>query len=147
MTRVLLDGNIYDKLEADPPTRELIAELVRDGALSILATPVVVDELREGPFQGVPEWFPVSVECEAVCVIGYARLGMAMISNGHIYDRHRGTSRKFPDAIIAESAHAMADILVSEDRRCRKRLADCSDRCRPMCYAEFCDWLKDTPQK
>jgi hypothetical protein len=141
MTRVVFDGNVYDKLVDDPTTRHILASLTASGQLEVLATPVVVEELRDSPFRGVPSWFPVTVEPEAVLVLGHARLGMARLSEGRVYTRHRGRSNKVRDAIIAESASALADVFVSEDRRCRKRLGELSSRCRPMTYAEFRAWL------
>lgn len=142
VAKLLLDGNVYDKLSQDQGTRELLAQLVKGGRVEVIATPVVVGELTESPFQGLPTWFPISMQPEAVTVLGYARLGAARLSSGRVYRQHRGESKKIPDAIIAHSADAIADILVSEDQRCRKRLAEISTRCRAMSYDEFRVWLK-----
>jgi hypothetical protein len=48
-----------------------------------------------------------------------------------VYSEHRGASNEIPDAIIADSAPALADILVSEDRRCRERSKKISTRFLP----------------
>lgn len=142
MTKVLLDGNVYDKLSHDQRTKDVLAQLIEVRHVEALATPVVVGEMTESPFGGLPTWFPISLVPEAVAVLGYARLGAARLSSGEVYRQHRGKSKKIPDAIIAHSADAMADILVSEDQRCRKRLAEISNRCRAMSYDEFRDWLE-----
>jgi hypothetical protein len=82
------------------------------------------------------------VEVESVMVWGYWRWGMARWSDGTVYKKHRGESSKIADAIIADSADSLADILVSEDRRCRSRLAAISSRCTAMDYNEFQTWVK-----
>lgn len=142
MTKVLLDGNVYNKLSEDRGTRDILARLIKAGHVEALATPVVVGEMTGSPFGGLPTWFPISLLPEAVTVLGYARLGAARLSSGEMYRQHRGKSKQIPDAIIAHSADAMADILVSEDQRCRKRLAEISNRCRAMSYDELREWLE-----
>jgi hypothetical protein len=141
MKTVLLDCNIYDKLAQDEKQRERVAELIVSGALAVIATPILVDELAASPFGGLPDWFPVAVEPENVAVVGFAGVGMARIGDGEVYLEHRGSSNKIKDGILADSADALADILVSEDERCRKRLAAISSTCECMSYADFCGWL------
>lgn len=142
MTTILLDANVYDKLQADAESRATLRGLVDRGSAKVIATPMVLDELRSSPFGGIPEWFPVTVEAESVTVLGYAPLGMTKLSKGAIYGEHRGESSKIPDAIIADSADALADILVSEDRRCRERLKKISTRCAGFDYQQFREWLR-----
>ena len=142
MVTALLDGNIYDKLEKDADTRNLIAQLCDQGKLRIIATPIVEDELKLSPFGGIPKWFPVEVLAEGVFVLDYAHLDAARLGEGRVYSEHRGTSNKIPDGILADSADAFADLLVSEDNRCRNRLSALSNRCRGLTYAEFLAWLR-----
>jgi hypothetical protein len=108
----------------------------------VIATPIVRDELKASPFNGFPDWFPIVLEAENVTVLDYAYLGMTRLGEGEVYNGHRGESKKIPDAIIADSADGLADILVSEDRRCRERLKRISTRCRGMDYQEFSEWLQ-----
>jgi hypothetical protein len=142
MNTVLLDGNVYDKLQADVKTRSALQKLVSRGLVKVIATPIVRDELKRSPFGGFPDWFPVVLEAENVTVLGYATLGMTRLGEGEVYSDHRGESKKIPDAIIADSADGLADILVSEDRRCRERLKQISTRCKGMDYEEFSEWLR-----
>ncbi|MEQ1574397.1 MAG: hypothetical protein ABL993_09150 [Vicinamibacterales bacterium] len=144
MVRVFLDCNIYDQLALDAEHRGRVGELVARGELKVIATPVVIDELAASPFGGLPNWFPVAAMPENVAVGGFARVGMARIGAGEIYSQHRGSSNNIKDGILAESADALADILVSEDGRCRKRLNLISTTCDGMSYADFCRWL-DVP--
>ena len=46
MVTILLDGNVYDTLDQDLPARSIIATLIAQGNLRIIATPKVLDELR-----------------------------------------------------------------------------------------------------
>lgn len=139
---VLLDGNVYDKLQADATTRGMLQTLVARGLVKVIATPIVRDELKRSPFAGFPDWFPVVLEAENVTVLGYASLGMTRLGEGELYSDHQGESKKIPDAIIADSADALADIFVSDDRRCRERLKKITTRCRGMDYEEFSKWLR-----
>ena len=141
MTTLLLDANVYDKLQVDDGSRTTLGCLVERGLARVIATPMVVDELRRSPFGGIPTWFAVAVEAENVTVLGYATLGMTKLGDGEVYKEHRGESQKVPDAIIADSADALADVLVSEDRRCRERLKKISTRCAAMDYQQFREWL------
>lgn len=142
MTTILLDANVYDKLQLDAEACSLLGALVDRGQARVIATPMVLDELQRSPFGGLPNWFPVAVEAESVTVLGYAPLGMTRLGEGQVYTEHRGESQKIPDAIIADSADALADILVSEDRRCRERLKRVGTRCSGMDYEEFREWLR-----
>jgi hypothetical protein len=59
-----------------------------------------------------------------------------------VYTRHRGVSKNIKDGIVADSADALADILVSEDGRCRRRISAISSSCVGMSYEEFGRWLE-----
>lgn len=141
MSRVLLDSNIYDKLEHDEEARKKLAAAVDHCQIKVIATPVVADEMRQSPFCGFPDFFPISIEAEAVAVIGHACLGMARLGPGDVYTAHRGSSNNTKDAIIADSADKLADLFVSEDSRCRKRLSQVSTCCQAMSYDYFRAWL------
>jgi predicted nucleic acid-binding protein len=141
MTRVLLDTNVYDALRAYPEAVTRIRSLCERGLLTIIATSTIRDELSQSPMGGIPGWFPVSVDLDAIAVIGHSRIGHARIGRNDIYDRHRGQSRQVPDAVIAESAERYADIFVSDDVRCRDRFAQMTQNCKVMGSLEFVQWL------
>ena len=142
MKTILFDCNIYDRLASDQTTRIRLASLVSRGQVRVIATPKVIDELNKSPFGGVPNWFPVDAELEAVFVLDHGRLSMARLGPGDVYESHRGTSNKVADAIIADSADDLADIAMSEDGRFVRRLNRTSVGCRAMDYDEFLAWLK-----
>jgi hypothetical protein len=108
----------------------------------VIATPIVRDELKESPFDGFPDWFPIALEAENVTVLDLAYLGMTRLGKGGVYSEHRGESKKIPDAIIVDLADGLADILASEDHRCREGLKRISTRCRGMNYQEFSELLQ-----
>lgn len=137
----LLDSNIYDRLQEAPEIREAIAAAITAGVLRIIVTPKVCQELEPSPFQGVPGWFPVEHVVESVAVVGHWVLGFAVLGAGAVFTAHRGSSGQAADAIIADSADAYADILVSEDKRCRKHLADAGSACAVMSFDGFKTWL------
>ena len=78
-------------------------------------------------------------------MIGHARIGMVRLGRGEVFKRHRGKSKKIPDAIVADSADSLADIAVSNDRRFIKRLNEHSGRCSGMPYSAFRTWLLSHP--
>ncbi|MCY4086198.1 MAG: hypothetical protein OXG37_04750 [Actinomycetia bacterium] len=59
--------------------------------------------------QGLPEWFQIDDEPEAVSVVDHARVGRARLGSGEIYKTYLDESKRVPDAIIADSADSLAD--------------------------------------
>lgn len=141
MKKVLLDSNIYNRLQRDPPTIETLRTACDAGDVQVIVTPKIVAELSDGPFGGVPDWFHTELIAESVMVVDHSFIGWCYLGSGEVYERHRGNSNKVPDAIIADTADSSADILVSEDRRCRERLRQISNRCKVFTYREFSAWL------
>ncbi len=121
--------------------RESLANLVARRAIRIIVTPVLVGELLESPFGGVPDWFPIETEPDSVAALGHWSLGMAQFGSAEVYRAHRGSSDKTADAIIADSAASLADVLVTNDHRCKKRLAALTTNCIALTFAEFTTWV------
>lgn len=140
--RFLLDGNIYDLLAVEAPVQRDILALIRANRAEIVATPVVIGELRRSHFGGLPNWFPVNVVPEAIAISGLARSGIARSSAGKMYRLHLGQSQKGRDAILAHSAHSIGATLVSEDRRCRERLRRLVGVTSALTYHDFRMWLR-----
>ena len=142
MKKVLLDSNAYDALGAWPDVIARIRSLCDRGALEIIATSTVKNELERSPLRGIPDWFPVTLDLDGIGVIGHSRIGHARIGRNDIYDDHRGQSHQVPDAVIAESAERYADLFVSDDQRCRARFAKLTRRCLVMGSLDFMAWVK-----
>lgn len=138
---VMLDGNIFDLLAKDSLTRDLIRDLVGQKYIRIIISPVVMQELRSSPFRGIPDFFPVDIIVESVAVVGLAIVDLAICGDGTIFSPHLGTSSKGSDAVIADSASSYANIFVSEDKRCRTRLAQLQESCNCLSYSDFKLWI------
>jgi len=136
MKAVVLDSNIYDELEIDIETRELLSELVARGNLRVISTPRIRRELQDSPLQGIPDWFPVVHELESVSILPF-RLGETRLGRGEVFKAHLGESAKRADAEITDSANSYADVFVTDDRRCRKRAQDCAPLCQTLTYQDF----------
>jgi hypothetical protein len=133
--KVLLDSNIYDKCSQNYEIQKSVNELIVAGKLEILVSPTIYDELCESPFNGVPDFFPVTYIGESVFVAG-GRVG-DRLGIGEILDEHLGSSKKVADAFIADVAATDADYLVSEDIRMRSRLNAIQSWCKAIDFLTF----------
>lgn len=135
MKTLLLDTNIYNQLAEDAEARDHLRMAIDSGEFRVIATPIIQDELAVGPLGGLPSWFPIEFQAESVAVVGYWRIGMAHLGDGATFTGHRGESSQTKDAIIADSAHTFADILVTNDKRARKRLSEISSTCQTVDFS------------
>ncbi len=138
---VLLDGNIYDQLSRDIKTRTVLVNKISAGLIRVVAIPTLEGELSRSPFGGLPDWFPIEIETDSVCVVGHSPIGTARPGSGDVYNAHRGGSRHVKDAIIADAADDLAHVLVTDDRRFRVRLSQIRTKCQVMDYEQFRNWL------
>jgi predicted nucleic acid-binding protein len=147
--RVLLDGNIYNKLEADPALLDRLKRLISDGRLTVLCNQVVEQELLASRYNGIPDWLPVERIQEQGAFIGYAQIApddvdsedehyATIMPDVSVYSKHRGRSKKSSDAIIADTAARKCDYLVSEDNRLIQRMdKHAGPRCNGVSFSEF----------
>lgn len=141
MTRVLLDTMIYDRLALDHAVRRLVRERIASVAITVVVSPIVLFELKDSSFKGIPDFFPVEVIADAVAIAGHAVAGLVRPGEGKVFAAHLGYSKKSKDAIIAETASSDCDVFVSDDNRCRKRLRRIQTSCKVFNYDEFVEWL------
>ena len=144
MITIVLDTNIYDRLEADPATAEQINQLITGDVISVLVPRQVAEELRQRP-AGLPNLFRVTYVGHAVARAGIMRAG-DFLGPGEVFDDHRGDSQKTADAFIADVASMIANWFVSEDIRCIRRFPT-NTRCTPMRYQEFQERLTELVQQ
>ncbi len=148
--KILLDGNIYDKIENDFLLISIIANLSKSGKITIICNQVIERELLESPYGGIPCWFPVKKIYEPGAYIEYALIApdnadpnderyAKIMPNISTYSEHRGSSNKKSDAIIADTALQTCDYLVSEDSRLLRRLplSPNDTSCKGITYEEF----------
>ncbi|MDO8444776.1 MAG: hypothetical protein Q7T53_01495 [Deltaproteobacteria bacterium] len=143
MYKVIFDCNVYDKLYHCPDLQGKISRLISENKLMVMVTSTIRRELEISPFKGVPEWFHTEIIGDSVFLSEYSLTDVDRVGEGDIYDVHKGHSKNFRDAIIADTAHTDADIFVSEDNRCRQRFKKISDSCKSMSFSEFENWLNN----
>lgn len=111
----MLDTNVFDRLVDDPDALESVVQAMRDHRLALFTTPVqeaqlaaVPDPVRRKSLQRVPrEVVPHTPAVGAEFVASKA-----------------GGAKHRPDTIIAETASAHCDVLVTEDARLAERAGD-----------------------
>ena len=145
MPRLVLDSNVFDELERDERTRTRLARLAAAGTVEVIVPYTVQQELAAGPLQGVPKWFPITLEHDSVTVLPFV-LGTSRLGSGETYRTHLGESRThMNDAKITDAASTYyADVLVSQDRRCRSRAAKTlGPKCQCLDYAGLVGWIEN----
>lgn len=140
MIQVILDSNIYDRLEQDAENVELLRNLIAQQAVEVLMPRQVAKELHKRK-AGLPDLFPVKDIGHAVARAGVMCAG-DYLGSGSTFDKHKGASNKEADAFIVDVAATVADWFVSEDGRCLRHFPG-ESRCIPMRYGDFCEKLRD----
>ncbi|MBK3823581.1 hypothetical protein [Paraburkholderia aspalathi] len=138
MIAIILDTNIYDRLERDDETVAMVNALIACGAVEILKPRQVADELSKRP-NPLPDLFPTRVIGHSVGRAGIICAG-DFLGNGAVYDEHKGKSRKDADAFIVDVCSWVADWFVTEDNRCFARFPT-GTRCTPLRFQAFCERL------
>jgi rRNA-processing protein FCF1 len=140
MKTAIFDTNVYDLLAKDQSTAAIIRSAVESGRLKVIVPRVVAEELQASPFYGVPPLFPIEHLGNTVAHCGLFACG-DRLGQGHVFNAHRGTSNKINDALVADVGDWNSDIVVSQDKRLRKRLNTQSIRCVAISYLEFKEFL------
>jgi len=127
--RVVLDSQIYDLIVAVTGLANRLAVLRDAGALVILQTHVERDELSAMPDKEkrvAVLAVPVTLVSTSGAVWGVSKFGEATWGGGEgdvkIDDVRSDASNHVRDALIAATAAAAADALVTEDKRLASRV-------------------------
>lgn len=137
MTKLVLDTNIWNKLDLDAEARERMRHLCESGKLEIIVPDTVEQELAGSPFRGIRDWFPVSDIPDSVFILDHSRLDHARLGEGKMFTAHRGKKKRVKDSVIVDTADTDADVFVSEDRRARRQYAKLRSDGRAMDYARL----------
>ena len=138
VTRIVLDANIWDKLSSDDEARERVRALCEDEqTLEIIVPATLARELEASPFGGVPDWFPTNQITDSVFVLDHTPLGEGRLGDGDTFAEHRGSSGEIADAVIADAVATDADVLVTEDKRARKRYREIKGKAHALDWAAF----------
>lgn len=117
----MIDTMVFDLLVDGSGALEAISNAVQDGRLALFTTHVQEDQItavgdrpRRERLQAVPR----EVIPSSVLVVGFSRLDQAAIGPGGDYSAvYAGRPKHVADAVIADTAGARCDVLVSEDAR------------------------------
>ncbi|MDR7558770.1 MAG: hypothetical protein QN141_09810 [Armatimonadota bacterium] len=157
MTTLVLDTNIYDRIDADPRLAAVITHLSSIGALRILSTHV-----QEGELAAIPDeekrariaQIPREIVPTAGAVFGTSRYGASTYGDGSdsgiAVDQVRTPSGgRTEDALIATTASRDADYLVTEDQSFANRVRKLQSRCAVIGFSEFRDLVisLDSPRR
>jgi rRNA-processing protein FCF1 len=135
-TAAILDTNIFDLLVLDRATVAKIESMIAKGAMEIIVTRTIAEELWRSPFKGVPPLFPVVFTGNTVGRIDVLTC-IDAIGDGETFDAHLGGTNRINDALIADAADHMAKWLVTEDKRLRTQMQRVALRCKAVSYVEF----------
>ncbi|WP_241026572.1 hypothetical protein [Burkholderia sp. Se-20378] len=106
MIQIILDSNIYDRLEQDAENVELLRNLIAQQAVEVLMPRQVAGELHKRK-AGLPDLFPVEDIGHAVARAGVMCAG-DYLGSGSTFDKHKGASNKDADAFIVDVAASRA---------------------------------------
>jgi hypothetical protein len=122
----MIDTNIFDKIVATRGMTWNLRRLVRKGTVTILTTHVQEDELADIPSR----WLRFRVGRvphvripTSEFVWNASRLDQARLGTGQPFEEIRGSVTHTKDGLIAATAYAEADVLVTEEGRLRRRAA------------------------
>jgi len=143
MIAVVLDSNIYDKLEQDAETADRLRHAIKEGYVEVIMPREVAQELHKRP-AGLPTILPVRHVGNTVGRVGLMRAGDSL-GRGDVFYLHKGESNKMGDAFVADASSWHADWFVSEDKRSRSRFTQIVDpsRCLALDYSAFVARLGD----
>jgi predicted nucleic acid-binding protein len=149
--RVMIDSNIHDKIVLSSNTMERIESAIRSNQLTLISTHIQRDQLlnipnskalhREAVLQ-----VPTVINRTSGAIWGVSKWGAATWTTSR--DRHviKGVmtvdGNHSEDALIAASASALADVLVTEDKNLLKRLRKLALDLELWSFAHFCEWLE-----
>ena len=137
MINITLDSNIYGLIDVSVNTKKAIRVLVNARKITIYAPEHVIHELEKSPFNGLPNWFCIEKVRDSVFVAGITPYGNGTLGGGRVYDEHLGDSKKYDDAIIADTAHSNSHILVTNHGRFNRRFTKLSNDCKVLDFLEF----------
>jgi predicted nucleic acid-binding protein len=127
--RLLFDTNIYDEILKVPGLSKTLSELVNAGKIVILQTHIQREELSRIQ-DVVKRSAALAIPAEPVATSGavwdFSRFGEATFGDGSgdakIDDLRSPTGGHIADALIGTTVAALADALVTEDKRLANRL-------------------------
>lgn len=149
VTRIMIDSNIYDKLDESIDIHTNVKQLIAAGKLELITTHIQNDQIADigddeirSALQSVTA---KKIPTEAA-VWGVSKFDEAKYGDEHtneIVDALSiGNPRHKADALIGTTAILTADIFVTEDKTFGKRLRSLRTPLSVLEFEEFAEWLK-----
>lgn len=109
----MIDTMVFDAVADDPDTRDAIAAATRDRRIALFTTQIQEDQLAA---------IPDPARRKRLRALPREVLPAVSADSGAIVDAvHAGQNKHMADAIIAGTALARCDVLVTEDARLTER--------------------------
>jgi len=144
----MLDSNVYDKIIEQIGMTEVLAALHHSGQIEIIITHIQEDELSRIPNTNKRE-LVMKVPGNRVTTEGaiwnVSRFGEATFGAGggdiKIEDIQKGNPNHSEDALIANTAAARADILVTDEKTLPKRIRTTGSKIKVWDFSEFQEYI------
>ena len=153
MKRIAFDSNVLDAILASPRLVQAIQRAATAGELLLVSTHVQEDELAATPDEerrasllALYRALPITTVATYGFVIGVSRVGMARIGDGSrtgvaIDDLDSKGRKHRRDALIGVTAAGEADVLVTCERRLRRRMKAARAPCEVWDFDEFREYV------
>lgn len=148
--RILIDSMIIDLIAATPGLVERIQRAAANGALVIIETHILRDQLsntadpeRRRLLLQVYDALPKrAVETRGI-VLDVSRFDEAEFCDSDVAGLATGGRGGMHDALLASTALAKADVLVTEDTTLRKKVKKLQPGCEVWTWADFRRFVED----
>lgn len=149
MKRIAFDTNVVDAILASPGLLKAIHQAAASGELILVSSHVQEDELTATPNEerrakllALYRALPVTTVATHGFVIGVSRVGMARIGDGSrtgvaIDDLASKERKHRRDALIGVTAAGEADVLVTCERRLKRKMEAEGAPCKVWDFDEF----------
>ena len=144
--KIMLDTNIFDYVIARPGMVETLQFLSAEKKLDLIITHVQEDEIHRIP-DSAKKVAMMQVPFRAIttsgAIYGVSKYGRAKYGSGGSYshkDIHYNNPSDAEDAIIALTSLENAEVLVTEDRKLRKRIARLSASLKIWSFEDFVNY-------
>lgn len=126
----MLDTNVYDRIVARPGFTARLVRAVRSRQVEILRTPVQDQEIQR---------IPDAARRAAMQKVPFRRVPVSAAA-------WRASPPPSEDDLIAATAEAEADVLVTEDKELRERVAATTSRLEAWCFDQLVAFIEALPE-
>jgi hypothetical protein len=147
--KIMFDSDVHDAIAADAELKQLIVDCQRDGRIELMSTHVQADQLAQIPLDRdigqatavQAEQIPTSAGVWDVSRWGSAHWGTEA-ANIAVAKLSKNKSAHVEDGLIGATALSEADVLVTNDKRFRRRAKAAFGSFKVLSSDELKDYLK-----